>query len=127
MSQLYQFLPPLSADEREALRESIATFGVLQAVITDETGNVLDGHHRAEIAAELGIEYPTKVRIRSPNVIDASLISSPTWTPQWLRSVSPAATCINANYGWACRRCGRGCSSSAPNATTKLSAAIAVR
>jgi len=57
----YQFLPPLSDDERKALRESIETFGVLHHVVTDEDGAIIDGHHRAEVAAELGIEYPTTV------------------------------------------------------------------
>ena len=57
----YQFLPPLSDDERKALRESIETFGVLHHVVTDEDGAIIDGHHRAEVAAELGIEYSTTV------------------------------------------------------------------
>jgi len=57
----YQFLPPLSDDERKALRESIETFGVLHQVVTDEDGTIIDGHHRAEVAAELGIEYSTTV------------------------------------------------------------------
>jgi ParB-like chromosome segregation protein Spo0J len=57
----YQFLPPLSRDERQALAESIKTFGVLQPVITDEAGNVIDGHHRAEIATEAGADYPRTV------------------------------------------------------------------
>lgn len=58
---VYQFLPPLTVEERAALRESIATFGILQPVITDEAGAILDGHHRAEIAVELGIAYPRTV------------------------------------------------------------------
>lgn len=57
----YQFLPPLTSEEREALRESIATFGVLQPVIRDESGAILDGHHRAEIADELGVECPSTI------------------------------------------------------------------
>lgn len=35
-SDPYQYLPPLTDDEREALTDSIGTFGVLQPVITDE-------------------------------------------------------------------------------------------
>lgn len=35
----------------------IAQRGVLVPVETDEQGNVLDGHHRAMIADELGIRY----------------------------------------------------------------------
>lgn len=57
----YQFLPPLTLEERAALVESITTFGVLHPVVVDETGAILDGHHRAEIATELGIEYPRTV------------------------------------------------------------------
>jgi excisionase family DNA binding protein len=66
-----QYMPPLSEAERAALTESIATFGVLQAVITDEDGTVLDGHHRAEIADELGIEYPT---VTLPGLTDEQTI-----------------------------------------------------
>ena len=57
----YQFLPSLSLDEYEALRESIREKGVIEAVITDENGNIIDGHHRVKACAELGIEYPTRV------------------------------------------------------------------
>ncbi|MCZ7526570.1 MAG: ParB/RepB/Spo0J family partition protein [Acidimicrobiia bacterium] len=57
----YQYLPPLDEAETEALRSSIETFGVLHPVTTDEAGTILDGHHRARIAGELGIDYPTTV------------------------------------------------------------------
>jgi hypothetical protein len=55
----YQLLPPLTGDERESLRQSIETFGVLQPVVIDEDGRIIDGHHRAELAAELGRPCPT--------------------------------------------------------------------
>jgi hypothetical protein len=58
----YQLLPPLSPDEYAALKADIAEHGVMVAVEVDEDGNLLDGHHRAAIAAELGIDYPTVVR-----------------------------------------------------------------
>jgi hypothetical protein len=55
-------LPPLSPDERAALAEDIRQRGVLVAVVVDEENNVLDGHHRLEIAAELGLpDIPVKV------------------------------------------------------------------
>jgi len=41
----YQLLPPLRPNERVALRDSIATFGVLHPVIVDEDGAVIPGHH----------------------------------------------------------------------------------
>lgn len=58
----YQLLPPLSDEEYDALKESIRERGVLVAVEVDELGVILDGHHRVQIAYELGIEYPTNVR-----------------------------------------------------------------
>lgn len=42
-------LPPLTTEEREALRASIALEGVREPVMVDEEGNVLDGHHRLAI------------------------------------------------------------------------------
>jgi protein gp37 len=54
-------MPSLSDDEREALRQSIAALGVLQPIVVDENGTIIDGHHRAEVAAQLGVECPTKV------------------------------------------------------------------
>lgn len=57
----YQLLPPLSATQRDLLRDSIKENGVLDPVVFDEEGEILDGHHRVEIAEELGIEYPRRV------------------------------------------------------------------
>ena len=45
-------LPPLSREEFDALRASIDANGVLQPVILDEHGNVLDGHNRLEITPD---------------------------------------------------------------------------
>ncbi|HRY08350.1 MAG: ParB N-terminal domain-containing protein [Actinobacteria bacterium] len=57
----YQLLPPLSETEYAALRESIHEHGVRVPIEVDENGNILDGHHRAAIAAELGIDCPQVV------------------------------------------------------------------
>jgi hypothetical protein len=57
----YQLLPPLSDAEYAALRDSIAAEGIRVPVQVDERGVILDGHHRAAIAAELGIDCPTVV------------------------------------------------------------------
>ena len=62
MAGRYQVLPPLAPEARQALAEDIRRHGVLVAVEVDEEGNVLDGHHRVELAAELGIDYPVVVR-----------------------------------------------------------------
>lgn len=57
----YQLLPALSEAEYAALRESIAEHGVRVPIEVDEDGNILDGHHRAAIAADLGIDCPRVV------------------------------------------------------------------
>jgi ParB-like chromosome segregation protein Spo0J len=57
----YQFMPSLQLDEYEALRESIRKYGVIQPVITDEDGNIIDGYHRVKICQDLGIAYPTRI------------------------------------------------------------------
>lgn len=58
----YQLLPPLTPEEYENLKESIREQGVLVPVEYDEHGNILDGHHRIQIATELGIDFPKVVR-----------------------------------------------------------------
>jgi hypothetical protein len=58
----YQLLPPLTDDEYAALKADIQTNGVLVPVIVDQHGAIIDGHHRAKIAAELGVPCERKVR-----------------------------------------------------------------
>jgi ParB-like chromosome segregation protein Spo0J len=54
---------PLKPWEYEALKADIARRGVLVPVEFDEdTGEVVDGHHRLHIANELGIEIPVSRR-----------------------------------------------------------------
>ena len=55
----YQLFAPLKPDEYSALKADIQDRGVLVPVEVDEHGTILDGHHRVQIADELGIEYPT--------------------------------------------------------------------
>jgi transposase-like protein len=57
----YQLLPPLDEEQRHLLRQSIQKSGVLEPVVFDEDGEILDGHHRVEIAEELDIDYPRRV------------------------------------------------------------------
>lgn len=59
----YQVMPALGEDEYGELKEDIARRGVMVPVEFDEYGNVLDGHHRLKICAELGIkDYPKVIR-----------------------------------------------------------------
>lgn len=59
---LERALPPLTPDERAALRAEIAEHGVLVPVVVDEAGNIIDGHARAAIATELDLPFPKEVR-----------------------------------------------------------------
>jgi hypothetical protein len=58
----YQLLAPLRAEELAALEADILKRGMLLPVETDEDGYILDGHHRAAIAARHGLPCPTLVR-----------------------------------------------------------------
>ena len=57
----YQLFPALDRATEAALRDSIERFGVVYPVIKDEDGNIIDGHHRARIADELGLSYTVEV------------------------------------------------------------------
>lgn len=61
IGQRYQLLPDLRPDERAKLEESIQDRGVKIPVVVDECGHIIDGHHRAAIAARLNIDYPTVI------------------------------------------------------------------
>lgn len=57
----YQLLPPLAEDDYERLKADIRQRGVMVPIEIDEDGNILDGHHRKQIADELGISMPTPI------------------------------------------------------------------
>jgi len=58
----YQLMPDQTPEEYQALKADIQKRGVQVAVLIDEDGNVLDGHHRRQIADELGIDCPHETR-----------------------------------------------------------------
>lgn len=57
----YQVMPPLSAEEYQELYEDIKANGVMVPIVVDENEVIVDGHHRAKIAAELGIPCPEEM------------------------------------------------------------------
>src|SRR5690606_33236568 len=63
VTERYQVLPELSAEEYEALKADIAQRGVQVPVEYDEDGNILDGYHRVRACRELGLDdWPRVVR-----------------------------------------------------------------
>lgn len=59
----YQVMPPLTEEEYAELKSDIEKRGVMVPIEYDEQGNVLDGHHRLQICAELGIkDFPKVIR-----------------------------------------------------------------
>lgn len=58
----YQVMPRLTADEYADLEQSIKTDGVLVPIIVSPGGEIIDGHHRAEIARRLGVHCPEVVK-----------------------------------------------------------------
>lgn len=61
MNASYQLFDALPAHIEDALRASIERFGVLVPVVKDQHGNIIDGHHRARIADQLGVPYRVDV------------------------------------------------------------------
>lgn len=57
-TEVFQVMPPLSASDYEALKADIAERGIMVPIEVDETGTVLDGHHRLKISQELDIPCP---------------------------------------------------------------------
>lgn len=64
----YQFFQPLRPKEREALKEDMKQRGIQVPIELDNDGNILDGHHRWDIAQEL--EWSEE---RIPTVVRAEL------------------------------------------------------
>ncbi len=58
----FQPMPALTADEYAALKADVAARGVLVPILVDQHGRLIDGHHRRQVAQELGIDCPTEVR-----------------------------------------------------------------
>jgi len=54
----FQVLADLDPEAREALRADIERHGVQVPIVRTKAGAIVDGHHRAQIAEELGIKCP---------------------------------------------------------------------
>jgi hypothetical protein len=67
---IIQPMPELDPEELDSLRAAIAANGVVVPVVKDQHGRIIDGNHRAAIAAELGIDYPA-VTVTVADDVDA--------------------------------------------------------
>jgi len=67
---IIQPMPELDPEQLNSLRAAIAANGVLVPVVKDQHGRIIDGNHRAAIAAELGIDYPA-VTVTVADDVDA--------------------------------------------------------
>lgn len=58
-NQPYQVMPPPSPEDYKTLEESIIEHGVLEPVLYDDSGHILDGHTRVAICETLGlVDWP---------------------------------------------------------------------
>lgn len=71
----YQLFPVLDSATESALRASIERWGVLVPIAKDQHGNIIDGHHRARIAAELRVDCRVDV-IRVDSADDARAMAA---------------------------------------------------
>lgn len=79
MSEKYQVMPPLSGEEYEALKASIAKAGrIYSPIIMDGEHNIIDGHNRARACEELGIDYRSRygeTHIRDIDELEARMLA----------------------------------------------------
>lgn len=58
----FQAMPDLAPDEYQALEQSILDNGILQPILVDENGAIIDGHHRQKIAKRHNLPCPEDVK-----------------------------------------------------------------
>lgn len=56
----FQAVPPMADEKYQRLAADIKERGVIQPIITDEEGEILDGHHRAAIAEQVDLDESRK-------------------------------------------------------------------
>jgi ParB-like chromosome segregation protein Spo0J len=70
----FQVLPALDPVALSALREDIIQHGIQVPIVSTESGQIVDGHHRAQIADELGIDCPAvTVKLDDREATEAAL------------------------------------------------------
>src|ERR1039458_3974716 len=108
----YQLLPPLSAEEFEALKTDIAVHGVLVPVVIDaDSGETIEGHHRVRAWTELRFEkvavpnYPREVRrFEDDEARVAFVLAANLFRRHLTRTQRAAVGAGLAEIGWSLRR-----------------------
>ena len=113
-AERWQLLPPLSDEEYQALRADIAAQGVLVPVVIDEdTGEVIEGHHRLKAWTELRVagvkvpDYPKQV-VRFANDDDrvAFVLAANLFRRHLTREQRAEVVARLRAEGWSLRRIG---------------------
>ncbi len=112
--ETWQLLPELTAEEYQALKADIAVQGVLVPVVIDEdTGEVIEGHHRLRAWTELRAEgvkvpdYPKQV-VRFANDDDrvAFVLAANLFRRHLSREQRAEVAARLRGHGWSLRRIG---------------------
>ena len=89
-------IPPMTEDEYDSLKASIAEHGVLVPVEVDEHGVVLDGRERLRACRELGLDCARVIRIglseeeKVDHVISLNLVRASFFvTTRWCEPITP--------------------------------------
>jgi len=92
INQEYESLVPLlpEADYNE-LKKSIQTDGLYHAVIINDKGEILDGHHRYKACRELGIEFKTEVKTFDNHFAEKRFVIKSNFNRRHLEIVQRAA------------------------------------
>src|SRR5215208_7682695 len=64
---------PLSSNDYEQLKQSIAEHGMYVPITINPSGDVLDGHHRLKVCQELGIKPALDVKDFAGNKLQEEL------------------------------------------------------
>lgn len=58
----FRIFPRVTKKDRESLQQSIEAVGLLNPVVIDENGHIIDGHIRRDICDELGFDWYKNAR-----------------------------------------------------------------
>jgi site-specific DNA-cytosine methylase len=72
--QYSKLIPPLSKEEYESLKESVATSGLYHPITINKENEILDGHHRYQICKELNIEPRVEIKTFENKLLEKKFV-----------------------------------------------------